>query len=88
LRAQLKGVPLKLDRGTDPAYGRAPGRERLHFVMPGETQYIVVEDGTSPSAARDARPGSSSTAAASTKEADAKPWYETLWASVQQADKR
>ncbi|MGN6523932.1 MAG: FtsB family cell division protein [Actinomycetes bacterium] len=87
-RAQLNGLQQQLDRWNDPAYVRAQARERLHFVKPGETQYIVVEDGTSPSAARDARPGSSSSAAASTKEAEAKPWYETLWASVQQADKR
>lgn len=32
-----------LQRWQDPAYVRAQARERLHFVVPGETQYIVVD---------------------------------------------
>ncbi len=32
-----------LERWNDPAYVKAQARARLHFVMPGETQYIVID---------------------------------------------
>ena len=33
----------ELERWNDPAYVKAQARARLHFVMPGETQYIVLD---------------------------------------------
>ncbi len=33
----------ELARWNDPAYVKAQARARLHFVMPGETQYIVID---------------------------------------------
>jgi cell division protein FtsB len=33
----------ELERWNDPAYVKAQARARLHFVMPGETQYIVID---------------------------------------------
>ena len=32
-------------RWQDPAYVRAQARERLHYVMPGETPYVVIRRG-------------------------------------------
>ena len=33
----------ELERWNDVAYVKAQARARLHFVMPGETQYIVID---------------------------------------------
>ena len=48
-RAALEAARLELIRWQDSDYVKAQARERLHFVMPGERQYIVTgtpnEDG-------------------------------------------
>lgn len=48
-RSTLEAARLELTRWQDPEYVKAQARERLHFVMPGERQYIVTgttkEDG-------------------------------------------
>jgi cell division protein FtsB len=41
-RAALEAARLELMRWQDPEYVKAQARERLHFVMPGERQYIVT----------------------------------------------
>ena len=41
-RAALEAARLELIRWRDPDYVKAQARERLHFVMPGERQYIVT----------------------------------------------
>ena len=35
-------------RWQDPAYVRAQARERLHYVMPGETAYVLLRQGSGP----------------------------------------
>ena len=58
----------------DPEYIKSQARERLHFVLPGERQYIVTEGdsvGNQPS----------STKIASSL-ADGQPWYSRLIASI------
>jgi cell division protein FtsB len=72
LRAQQK-------RWRDPVYVKRQARERLHFVMPGETSYVVLEPDEAPAPAgvirADARPVSKS------------PWFTDLWRSVEVAGK-
>jgi cell division protein FtsB len=41
-REALEAARLELIRWQDPDYVKAQARERLHFVMPGERQYIVT----------------------------------------------
>lgn len=41
-RAALEAARLELLQWQDPEYVKAQARERLHFVMPGERQYIVT----------------------------------------------
>ena len=36
------------ERWEDPAYVEAQARERLHYVMPGETSYVVLEADEAP----------------------------------------
>jgi cell division protein FtsB len=65
------------ERWNDPAYVKAQARERLHFVMPGETVYIVLEpdEAPAPVAARER----------SAKRAPKQPWFGDLWKSVEVA---
>ena len=64
----------------DPDYIKAQARERLHFVMPGERQYIVT--GTD---------GSNSDQAAQTDVVtdlpEGQPWYTRMIASITEAGK-
>ena len=55
----------------DPDHVAAEARRRLHYVMPGETAYIVLP----PEPA--AKPGP----------AEDEPWYSQLWDSVGAADR-
>ncbi|MFJ9853345.1 septum formation initiator family protein [Streptomyces sp. NPDC101150] len=70
----LNGLRDQKARWQDPAYVEQQARRHLHFVMPGETGYIVQDSsGTGP--------------AKKAPRAAQRPWYETLWAGVDAADK-
>ena len=58
----------------DPEYIKTQARERLHFVVPGERQYIVTENSTT-----QANNGTTTVASALT---DGQPWYARLIASI------
>jgi cell division protein FtsB len=60
-------------RWQDDAYAEQQIRKRLHYVLPGETGYVVVD----PDAARQAHTDSGS--------AD-RPWYSNVWDGVDKAD--
>ena len=69
---RVEGLAAERERLDDPAHVAAEARRRLHFVMPGETAYVVIPP--EPAAARD--------------EADEDaPWYAQLWDSVERADR-
>ncbi len=65
----------------DPAYVAALARDRLHFVRPGETAYVVLAP-TAP--APDAADARRATTAAVGPQA---PWFSQLWGSVRSADR-
>ncbi len=52
-RKKLEEARAELQRWQDPEYIKSQARERLHFVLPGERQYIIlglntnIEDGNS-----------------------------------------
>lgn len=46
--AQIADLQAELDRWNDPAYVKAQARERLGWVMPGETGYRLVDDDGKP----------------------------------------
>jgi hypothetical protein len=68
----------------DPAYVEAQARQRLHFVRPGETAYIVIAPSVvpTPAAGRD-HPASTGSARAGLG-----PWYGQLWSTVRVAGER
>jgi cell division protein FtsB len=41
-RTALEAARAELELWKDPSYVKSQARERLHFVMPGERQYIVT----------------------------------------------
>jgi hypothetical protein len=63
-------------RWQDPDYVKAQARERLHFVMPGERQYIVT--GT-PNGE-----GEVTTNKVADQLEDGAPWYTRMIASITQ----
>lgn len=62
-------------RWQDDAYAERQLRERLHYVRPGETGYIVPRgaDGAGEEAGQD-------------DDGDELPWYRKLWSDVDRAD--
>ncbi|MEU6276296.1 septum formation initiator family protein [Streptomyces populi] len=60
-------------RWQDDAYAKQQIRQRLHYVMPGETGYVVID----PDAAKQARAGRGT--------AD-RPWYTDVWDGVDRSD--
>ncbi|GES32234.1 septum formation initiator family protein [Streptomyces angustmyceticus] len=79
-RAQDAGAALdrlreQKARWQDPEYVRQQARRHLHYLMPGETGYIVQD-------------GSRAGAAPKGPQAAQRPWYDNLWGTVDAADKR
>jgi cell division protein FtsB len=81
LKSQLSADQTALQKAQkelllwqDPEYIKSQARERLHFVMPGERQYIVTEGET------DAAQSGTTKIASSL--ADGQPWYSRLIASI------
>jgi cell division protein FtsB len=62
-------------RWADPAYVKAQARQRLHFVVPGETSYVVIGP----------KPAEQKAVAATRDGAATGTWYSRLWSSAQQA---
>jgi cell division protein FtsB len=60
-------------RWQDDAYAEQQIRQRLHYVMPGETGYVVID----PDAAKQSR--------ADLRAAD-RPWYANVWYGVDKSD--
>jgi len=69
-----------LARWQDPAYVTAQARERLSYVMPGETAWRVVDPQTVPGEAPD--PGVTPLDTTTVTQ----PWYTKVWQSVVGAD--
>ncbi len=72
----LEAARKELLLWQDPEYVKSQARERLHFVLPGERQYIVTE-------------GNATATTTNTKVAnsltDGQPWYTRLIASISEA---
>jgi cell division protein FtsB len=58
----------------DPEYIKSQARERLHFVLPGERQYIVTQG--------DSIGNQQSSTKIASSLADGQPWYSRLIASI------
>jgi cell division protein FtsB len=81
LKSQLSADNSALEKARqelllwqDPEYIKSQARERLHFVLPGERQYIVTGESTTQE-----NNGTTKIASALT---DGQPWYARLIASI------
>ena len=79
-RADVAALEAERRRWQDPDYVKAQARERLFYVMPGETGYVVVDSG--PEAAPPSDPARA--AAAKVKDGE-RPWFGDLWESLKVA---
>jgi cell division protein FtsB len=73
LRAQVEELEQRKAQLNDPAQVEAEARERLRYVRPGETPYVVELPGDHDG------PGDGAPAQQSPRH---QSWYETLWDSV------
>jgi cell division protein FtsB len=76
-KERLKNAEAELARWRDPAYVKSQARNRLHFVLPGERQYIVV--GAKSQSQNEADEQNS----VADQLPDHAPWYERLISSIQ-----
>ncbi len=90
LHAQVDAQQRRVDalgaaaaRWSDPAYVEAQARERLHFVMPGQTQFLVL--GPAVGAKPGAASGAGGAKVATPTPAGGDAWFDRLWHSVQVA---
>ena len=81
LKAQLSADNTALEKAReeltlwqDPEYIKSQARERLHFVLPGERQYIVTNGENNPQ--------QNGTTKIASSLADGQPWYARLIASI------
>ena len=75
---RLEQAQIELQKWRDPNYVKSQARERLHFVLPGERQYIVVGVETQESTAAKKK------TAVATKQFGSAPWYTKMISSIQQ----
>jgi hypothetical protein len=73
-RTALEKARAELSSWQDPNYIKSQARERLHFVLPGERQYIVTGTDITKSQPQTTQIASQLPAGA--------PWYTKLIASV------
>jgi len=78
-RARVEALEKAKVRWQDPAYVEAQARERLRYVLPGETAYVVLE--------ADEAPPQDGVVARVPAEAERAPWYADVWRSVEAAGK-
>jgi cell division protein FtsB len=83
-QAQVDDLQGQVARWNDPAYVIAQARDRLVYVLPGETPYRVVDPEfvSGPGVSGDAASAVASSARATEP---ARPWFATLWGSIERA---
>lgn len=80
-RKRVAALEEQKERLEDPAYTAALARDRLHFVRPGETAYVVIAPSAPPVPLKDAQ------RAASAPTGPEAPWFSQIWGSVRTADR-
>ena len=73
----LENARKELLLWQDPEYVKSQARERLHFVLPGERQYIVTEGNISAE--------TTVTTTVANALVDGQPWYIRLIASISES---
>lgn len=77
-KVRLAEAEIELQKWRDPNYVKSQARERLHFVLPGERQYIVLGVETEASSVQKQK------TPVATEQFGSAPWYTKLISSIQQ----
>ena len=75
-RAKLQQVRAELEKWKDPQYVASQARDRLHFVLPGERQYIIL------GAQTDLNADNTGAAPVNQDFPQGVPWYSRLISSI------
>ena len=78
---RVDALKAQLEQLQDPAYVKAQARTRLHFVLPGETAYVLLTPTPTP------LPSGQAALTGTTATGPEAPWYSQVWGSVQAADR-
>lgn len=81
-QARIADLHGELARWDDPAFVKTQARERLGWVVPGETGFTVVGPDGKPLGG-----GASIGAENSTPQGPNRVWWDKLWGSVETADR-
>jgi cell division protein FtsB len=73
-QSRVDELTVRQERLQDPAYITSLIRERLHYVLPGEVGYVVLDPSEAPAPSK------------ATSSSAGSPWYSALWTSVQAVD--
>jgi cell division protein FtsB len=79
--ARVAALEEQLRQLKDPAYVKAQARTRLHYVLPGETAYVVITPSASP------LPVGRAALTGVTAAGPEAPWYSQVWGTVKAADR-
>ena len=74
--AEVADLQAELARWDDPAYVMAQARERLAYVLPGETPYKVLDPQTVTG------PVEATPSPGGSVVRNAAPWYAVVWGSI------
>ncbi|MDO5093305.1 MAG: septum formation initiator family protein [Propionibacteriaceae bacterium] len=77
-KQEIADLEDQLSRWQDPAFVKAEARERLGWVMPGETGYRVI--------GADGQPLGGNSTVLSSEQPTGGQWWENMWGSVKVAD--
>ena len=77
-KQEIADLEDQLARWQDPAFVKAEARERLGWVLPGETGYRVI--------GADGQPLGGNSTVLSSEHPSGGQWWENLWGSVKVAD--
>ena len=75
-QTDLKELNAQIAKWNDPAYVAVQARERLHFVMPGQIGYVVLEAEAAPVLYQGSVTAKRSRA-----------WYAAVWGGIERAGK-
>jgi cell division protein FtsB len=75
LSVQLSQLQAQQQQLNDPAYIEQFARDKLHLCMPKQTCYVIID-------------GKPAAGLIQPRTASPSPWYDRLWQSVREADKK
>ncbi|WP_051970000.1 FtsB family cell division protein [Kitasatospora azatica] len=84
-RQQVERLRTERARWQDPEFVKAQARTRLHYAMPGETPFVAVDPAPPPGATPPVAGSAPQSAQAAQAVKAVKPWYATVWDSVDAA---